>query len=93
MLHEAGVKVIQKCTSVRRAIKAQEIGCDAVSVDGFECGGILVKTMCPISFCRPVRPMNFGSHFWHLAEWRMPVRWSLPWRWEPRGPDRLQSQL
>lgn len=39
MLHEAGVKVIHKCTSVRHAIKAQEIGCDAVSVDGFECGG------------------------------------------------------
>jgi NAD(P)H-dependent flavin oxidoreductase YrpB (nitropropane dioxygenase family) len=38
-LHEAGVKVIHKCTSVRHALKAQAIGCDAVSVDGFECGG------------------------------------------------------
>ncbi len=38
-LKEAGVKVIHKCTSVRHALKAQEIGCDAVSVDGFECGG------------------------------------------------------
>ncbi len=36
---EAGVKVIHKCTSVRHALKAQNIGCDAVSVDGFECGG------------------------------------------------------
>ena len=36
---EAGVKVIHKCTSVRHAVKAQSIGCDAVSVDGFECGG------------------------------------------------------
>lgn len=36
---EAGVKVIHKCTSVRHALKAQAIGCDAVSVDGFECGG------------------------------------------------------
>ncbi len=36
---DAGVKVIHKCTSVRHAIKAQSIGCDAVSVDGFECGG------------------------------------------------------
>ena len=36
---EAGVKVIHKCTSVRHAMKAQSIGCDAVSVDGFECGG------------------------------------------------------
>ncbi|MDG1230339.1 MAG: nitronate monooxygenase family protein, partial [SAR86 cluster bacterium] len=36
---EAGIKVIHKCTSVRHSIKAQDIGCDAVSVDGFECGG------------------------------------------------------
>ena len=38
-LQGAGVKVIHKCTSVRHALKAQKIGCDAVSVDGFECGG------------------------------------------------------
>jgi nitronate monooxygenase len=36
---EAGVKVIHKCTSVRHSLKAEKIGCDAVSVDGFECGG------------------------------------------------------
>jgi len=38
-LKAAGVKVIHKCTSVRHALKAEGIGCDAVSVDGFECGG------------------------------------------------------
>src|SRR3712207_3932202 len=38
-LHAAGIKVIHKCTSVRHALKAESIGCDAVSVDGFECGG------------------------------------------------------
>ncbi len=38
-LKEAGVKIIHKCTSVRHALKAEKIGCDAVSVDGFECGG------------------------------------------------------
>ncbi len=38
-LKDAGVKVIHKCTSVRHSLKAQNIGCDAVSVDGFECGG------------------------------------------------------
>lgn len=38
-LQEAGVKVIHKCTSVRHSLKAEAIGCDAVSVDGFECGG------------------------------------------------------
>jgi NAD(P)H-dependent flavin oxidoreductase YrpB (nitropropane dioxygenase family) len=39
MLKEADIKVIHKCTSVRHSLKAQQIGCDAVSVDGFECGG------------------------------------------------------
>jgi NAD(P)H-dependent flavin oxidoreductase YrpB (nitropropane dioxygenase family) len=38
-LKAAGIKVIHKCTSVRHSLKAQRIGCDAVSVDGFECGG------------------------------------------------------
>jgi nitronate monooxygenase len=38
-LKEAGIKVIHKCTSVRHAVKAESIGCDAASVDGFECGG------------------------------------------------------
>jgi nitronate monooxygenase len=39
VLKEAGIKVIHKCTSVRHALKAESIGCDAISVDGFECGG------------------------------------------------------
>ena len=38
-LKEAGIVVIHKCTAVRHALKAQSVGCDAVSVDGFECGG------------------------------------------------------
>jgi nitronate monooxygenase len=38
-LKAAGIRVIHKCTSVRHSLKAQQIGCDAVSVDGFECGG------------------------------------------------------
>lgn len=38
-LKEAGIKVIHKCTSVRHALKAQSIGVDALSIDGFECGG------------------------------------------------------
>lgn len=38
-LKAAGIKVIHKCTSIRHSLKAQQIGCDAVSVDGFECGG------------------------------------------------------
>ncbi len=39
ILKDNGIKVIHKCTAVRHALKAQSIGCDAVSVDGFECGG------------------------------------------------------
>ncbi|MEA2861223.1 MAG: hypothetical protein QOC72_3262 [Methylobacteriaceae bacterium] len=38
-LKAAGIKVIHKCTSVRHSLKAERIGCDAVSADGFECGG------------------------------------------------------
>jgi nitronate monooxygenase len=36
---DAGIKVIHKCTSVRHALKAETIGVDALSIDGFECGG------------------------------------------------------
>ena len=39
MLKAAGIKVIHKCTSVRHSLKAESVGCDAISVDGFECGG------------------------------------------------------
>jgi NADH:quinone reductase (non-electrogenic) len=38
-LKSAGIKVVHKCTSVRHAVKAQKIGCDAVSIDGFEAAG------------------------------------------------------
>lgn len=38
-LKAAGVKVIHKCTAVRFARTAQRLGCDAVSIDGFECAG------------------------------------------------------
>ena len=39
VLKENGVKVIHKCTAIRHSLKAESIGCDAISVDGFECGG------------------------------------------------------
>lgn len=38
-LKDAGVKVVHKCTSVRHALKAERVGVDAVSIDGFECAG------------------------------------------------------
>ncbi len=38
-LKQAGITVIHKCTSIRHSLKAESIGCDLVSVDGFECAG------------------------------------------------------
>ena len=35
----AGVKVIHKAVTVRHAVKAEQLGVDAVSIDGFECAG------------------------------------------------------
>ncbi|WP_028660254.1 NAD(P)H-dependent flavin oxidoreductase [Nocardioides insulae] len=37
--HEHNVKVLHKCTSVRHAVKAQAVGVDGISIDGFECAG------------------------------------------------------
>jgi NAD(P)H-dependent flavin oxidoreductase YrpB (nitropropane dioxygenase family) len=39
VFHAAGVKVLHKCTSVRHAVKAQRLGVDGISIDGFECAG------------------------------------------------------
>ncbi|MBM89226.1 MAG: nitronate monooxygenase [Gammaproteobacteria bacterium] len=39
LFKEAGITVIHKCTSIRHSLKAEKIGCDMVSVDGFECAG------------------------------------------------------
>lgn len=39
VVREAAMKVIHKCTSIRHALKAQSVGVDAVSIDGFECAG------------------------------------------------------
>ncbi|MEV0692568.1 nitronate monooxygenase [Streptomyces sp. NPDC050388] len=39
MLKPAGVRILHKCTSIRHALKAQSVGVDALSIDGFECAG------------------------------------------------------
>ena len=39
LFHEHGVKVLHKCTTVRHAVKAEKVGVDGVSIDGFECAG------------------------------------------------------
>ena len=33
------MKIIHKCTSVRHALSAERAGVDAISMDGFDCGG------------------------------------------------------
>ena len=38
-IKSAGIKVLHKCTSVRHAIHAEKIGCDAIGIDGFEAAG------------------------------------------------------
>jgi len=38
-LRGAGVKILHKCVTVRHAVKAESLGVDAVSIDGFECAG------------------------------------------------------
>ncbi len=54
-LKAAGARVIHKCTSVRHSLKAEAIGCDAVSVDGFECGGHPGEDDVPnFAICRSV---------------------------------------
>jgi nitronate monooxygenase len=35
----AGIKVIHKCVTARHAVKAESLGIDCVSIDGFECAG------------------------------------------------------
>ena len=39
MFHDNGIKVLHKCTAVRHAVKAQDLGVDGISIDGFECAG------------------------------------------------------
>lgn len=59
----AGVKVIHKCTSVRHALKAEKIGCAAVSIDGFECAGhpgeddVTNLVLLPAAYARLSIPM------------------------------------
>jgi NADH:quinone reductase (non-electrogenic) len=38
-LKSHGIKVLHKCTAVRHAVKAQGLGVDGISIDGFECAG------------------------------------------------------
>lgn len=39
MFKDAGLITIHKCVTIRHAISAERIGCDVISLDGFECAG------------------------------------------------------
>ena len=47
MLREHGIKVIHKCTSVRHALKAESIGCDAVSDGLWRADGQASRRLSP----------------------------------------------
>lgn len=52
-LKSAGIIVIHKCTSVKHSIKAEQIGCDIVSVDGIDCSGHPGEEIVPNSILIP----------------------------------------
>jgi NAD(P)H-dependent flavin oxidoreductase YrpB (nitropropane dioxygenase family) len=62
-LKAGGIKVIHKCTSVRHSLKAERIGCDAVSVDGFECGGHPGEDDVPNFILLPLAAEKLGIPF------------------------------
>lgn len=80
-LHEAGIRVIHKCTSVRHALKAESIGCDAVSVDGFECGGHPGEDDVPNFILLPRAADELRVPFVASGGWQTAARWSPRWRW------------
>ena len=82
-LKAAGIKVIHKCTSVRHSLKAEQIGCDAVSVDGFECGGHPGEDDMPNMILLPRAAEELKIPFVASGGMAMHAAWLLPLRWEP----------
>jgi NAD(P)H-dependent flavin oxidoreductase YrpB (nitropropane dioxygenase family) len=76
------VKVIQKCTSVRHSPAAERIACDAISVDGVECGGHPGEDAVPNMILLPRVAEELKIPFVASAAWRM--RGAL----SPRSPRR-----
>ena len=94
-MKDADIKVIHKCTSVRHSVKAQDIGCDAVSVDGFECGGHPGEDDIP-NFI--LLPMAQNTLFLALKLVRNCPKWceNKPFRpskrpWERKDPKSYQN--
>ncbi len=78
-----GVKVIHKCTAVRHALKAERLGVDAVSIDGFECAGHPGEDDIPAWCCCRPRPTGYACRSSPPAVSPMDVAWSRRWRWVP----------
>lgn len=68
-LHEGGVKILHKVAGVRYARTAERIGCDAVCVVGFECGGhpgldtVTTLVMVPLAADAVSIPLVAGGGF------------------------------
>ena len=64
-----GVKIIHKCTAVRHALSAEQMGVDAISIDGFECAGhpgeddIPGLVLIPVAASRVKLPMLASGGF------------------------------
>jgi nitronate monooxygenase len=82
-LKAAGIKVIHKCTSVRHALKAEAIGCDAVSVDGFECGGHPGEDDLPNMILLPRAAEELRIPSSPRAAWPTAAAWWRHWRSAP----------
>ena len=83
MFHDNGIKVLHKCTSVRHGVKAQSLGVDGISIDGFECAGhpgeddIPGLVLIPAAAAKIDIPMIASGGFADAAAW------SRRWRWAP----------
>ena len=84
LFNEHGIKVIHKCTSVRHSLKAQSLGCAAVSVDGFECAGHPGEDDVTNLVAAARRRQGAGHSHGRLRRHRAPARrWPPAWRWVP----------
>jgi NAD(P)H-dependent flavin oxidoreductase YrpB (nitropropane dioxygenase family) len=84
-LKAAGIKVIHKCTSVRHSLKAEAIGCDAVSVDGFECGGHPGEDDVPEHDPAAAAAEELKIPFVASGGMATHAAWWPRWRWAPRA--------
>ena len=88
-----GVKVIHKCTSVRHSLTAERIGCDAISVEGFECCGHPGEDDIPNMILLPRVAEELRSRSWNREAWRMGGAWSPRSRSAPMASTWARNSL